>query len=294
MAVIQLNAEQGMTPDLQRAARALPDGAPILVMLHGYRYSPAHPAHDPHRHILSPVPLRHTTSWPCALGLDGDPDHGLAIGFGWEARGTLRAAYDRAGAAGQVLADILSQLAQLSGRPVGLIGHSLGGRVALQSLKGSDAGSVGRVILLNAAEFRDTAAAALSHPAGRQAEVINVTARENDPFDFVLEQLLARGRRRALGFGLERSRTNWVDLQIDDGATLDALADLGFPTERGARRLSHWTPYLRGGLFDFYRAALCHPWALPLGLLRHHLPVRPHPRWSRLLAAPAALGAMRA
>ena len=74
----------------------------------------------------------------------------------------------------------------------------------------------------------------------------------------------------------------------------DALDGLGFPTERRARRLSHWTPYLRGGLFDFYRAALCHPWALPLGLLRHNLPTRPHPRWSRLLAPTAGLGEMRA
>lgn len=294
MAVIQLNAENGVTEGLLQTARALPKGAPIVVMLHGYRYCPSKPAHDPHRHILSPVPLRHTTSWPCALGLDGPADHGLAIGFGWHARGRLRVAYDRAGQTGQALADVVSRLAQVSGRPVGLIGHSLGGRVALQAVQAADAGSIGRVILLNAAEFRDTAAAALARPAGRHAEVINVTARENDLFDFALEQLLSRGRRRALGFGLEMQRSNWVDLQIDDEATLDALDGLGFPTERGARRLSHWTPYLRGGLFDFYRAALCHPWALPLGLLRHNLPVRPHPRWSRLLAPPAALGAMRA
>ena len=294
MTVIQLNAEDGLTDGLLQAARDLPKGAPIVVMLHGYRYSPATPAHDPHRHILSPVALPHTTSWPCALGLDGAADQGLAIGFGWHARGRLRAAYRRAGPTGQALADVVSRLAQVSGRPVGLIGHSLGGRVALQAVQAADAGSIGRVILLNAAEFRDTAAAALARPAGRHAEVINVTARENDLFDFALEQLLSRGKRRALGFGLETQCPNWVDLQIDDAATLDALDGLGFPTERRARRLSHWTPYLRGGLFDFYRAALCHPWALPLGLLRHNLPTRPHPRWSRLLAPTAGLGEMRA
>ncbi|WP_108502857.1 DUF726 domain-containing protein [Paracoccus indicus] len=294
MTVIQLNAEDGLTDGLLQTARDLPKGAPIVVMLHGYRYSPATPAHDPHRHILSPVALPHTTSWPCALGLDGAADQGLAIGFGWHARGRLRAAYRRAGPTGQALADVVSRLAQVSGRPVGLIGHSLGGRVALQAVQAADAGSIGRVILLNAAEFRDTAAAALARPAGRHAEVINVTARENDLFDFALEQLLSRGKRRALGFGLETQCPNWVDLQIDDAATLDALDGLGFPTERRARRLSHWTPYLRGGLFDFYRAALCHPWALPLGLLRHNLPTCPHPRWSRLLAPTVGLGEVRA
>ncbi|MDN5567483.1 MAG: DUF726 domain-containing protein, partial [Paracoccus sp. (in: a-proteobacteria)] len=250
--------------------------------------------HDPHRHILSPVDIPHATSWPRALGFGAHADEGLAIGLGWEARGTLRAAYGRAEQTGDMLAAIVSDLSQQSGRPVGLIGHSLGGRVALRAMHKADAGSLGRVILLNAAEFRDTAAKAVLQPAGRQAEVINVTARENDLFDFALEHLLARGQRRALGFGLQSSRANWVDLQIDDMATLDGLAELGFPTERGARRLSHWTPYLRGGLFAFYRAALCHPWALPLALLRHHLPEKPQPRWSRLLAGPAALGAMRA
>jgi pimeloyl-ACP methyl ester carboxylesterase len=294
MPVVQMNAEQGMTQALINAARALPKGAPILVMMHGYRYSPSIPAHDPHRHILSPIQVSHAPSWPHALGFGTSPDEGLAIAFGWEARGTLRAAYGRAENAGNVLADTVSELAQQSGRQVGLIGHSLGGRVALQSMKNANAGSLGRVILLNAAEFRDTAAAALHTPAGQRAEVINVTARENDLFDFALERLLSRGRRRALGLGLESRSPNWVDLQIDDATTLDALADLGFPTERGARRLSHWTPYLRGGLFDFYRAALCHPWALPLGLLRHHLPDRLDARWSRLLARPATLGAMRA
>ncbi|RJE79953.1 alpha/beta fold hydrolase [Paracoccus sp. JM45] len=294
MPVVQMNAEQGITQSLIHAARRLPKGAPILVMMHGYRYSPSIPAHDPHRHILSPLPVPHTTSWPVALGFGAENHEGLAIAFGWEARGTLRAAYGRAEPSGQVLAAALSELAQQAGRPVGLIGHSLGGRVALQAVQKTDEGSVERVILLNAAEFRDTAETALMSPAGQRAEVINVTARENDLFDFALERLLARGRRRALGLGLETRRANWVDLQIDDAATLDALADLGFPTERGARRLSHWTPYLRGGLFDFYRAALCHPWALPLGLLRHHLPARHDARWSRLLARPATLGAMRA
>jgi len=294
MPVVQMNAEQGIAPTLIHAARKLPKGAPILVMMHGYRYSPSIPAHDPHRHILSPWPVPHTTSWPAALGFGAERDEGLAITFGWEARGTLRAAYGRAEQAGQVLADALSELALQSDRQIGLIGHSLGGRVALQAMRKAAAGSLGRVILLNAAEFRDTAETALMSPAGQQAEVINVTARENDLFDFALESLLACGRRRALGLGLESRRANWVDLQIDDAATLDALADLGFPTERGARRLSHWTPYLRGGLFDFYRAALCHPWALPLGLLRHHLPFRHDARWSRLLARPATLGAMRA
>ncbi|WP_265501078.1 hypothetical protein [Paracoccus beibuensis] len=291
MAVMQVNAGSEVPPAILRAAGNLPPGAPIIVMLHGYRFSPHIPTHDPHRHILSPDDLPHAPSWPRALGFSGQDGEGLAIALGWDARGRLRAAYEKAADVGAGLGRLLSQLSDRAGRPVGLIGHSLGGRVALQAIATAEAGSVGRVILLNAAEFQHSAAEALRQPAGAGAEILNVTARENDVFDFALEQLLTRGRHRALGNGLAQPRGNWIDLQIDDGATLDALADLGFPTDRGARRMSHWTPYLRRGLFDFYRAALCHPWALPLGLLRHHLPGRPQPRWSRLLAGPSLVGA---
>ncbi|MBU2959018.1 alpha/beta fold hydrolase [Paracoccus sp. 1_MG-2023] len=282
-----MRADAGTEPDeaLLQAARALPRGAPIVVMSHGFRYSPDHPAHCPHRHILSPTPPSCGPSWPLALGFGGPRSEGLAVAFGWQARGRLRAAYGRAEQAGCALGDLVGRLSALAERPVALIGHSLGGRVVLQATARATPGSVGRVVLLNAAEFRDMAAKVVATPSGRRAEFLNVTARENDPFDFALEAILSGGRRRALGFGLETPRANWLDLQIDDAATLDALADLGFPTERGARRLSHWTSYRRGGLFEFYRAAMCHPWAVPLGLLRHHLPVRPEPRWARLWAA---------
>lgn len=285
---MRINAGEPLPGDLWQRAADLPPGAPVIVMLHGYRYSPRTPAHDPHRHILSPEATPGVPSWPRALGFQDRPGEGLGIAFGWEARGSLRGAYARAGQVGADLGGLVSDLAAQAGRPVGLIGHSLGGRVALQALAGAQAGSIGRVILLNGAEFQDAAAQAMDRPAGAAAEVINVTARENDLFDFGLEQLLARGRRRALGCGLAQARPNWVDLQIDHGATLDALAELGFPTARGSRLMSHWTTFRRDGLFDLYRTALCHPWALPLGLLRLHLPDGPQPRWSRLLSRPAA------
>lgn len=296
MPVISVNAGQALPTRLWQIAADLPAGAPIVVMLHGYRYSPSAPCHDPHRHILSLDPrpgARRAISWPRGLGFGaGTACEGLAIALGWEARGRFGRAYARAGETGEGLARLVSDLAQVAGRPVALIGHSLGGRVALQALAHAEAGSLSRLVLLNAAEFRDTASATLIRPAGARAEVLNITSRENDLFDFALEQIMARGRRRALGLGLERPARNWVDVQIDDAATLDGLRNLGFPTDRNALRLSHWTSYLRAGLFDFYRAALCHPWALPVGLLRQHLPQRPEPRWSRLLARPAGVRAL--
>ncbi|WP_374301845.1 DUF726 domain-containing protein [Paracoccus sp. (in: a-proteobacteria)] len=298
MPVVKVDADTAPPAGLTDMIRALPGHAPIILMVHGYRYSPAAPHSDPHRHILSLDPDasdRRALSWPRALGFGaGAEDEGLAIAFGWEARGMLGNAYARAGEVGRSVAALVSLVSEGANRPVAVIGHSLGARVALQALHEAEPGSVGRIVLLAGAEFRDTAAAALDSPAGRRAEVLNVTSRENDLFDFALELWLDRGRRQALGFGLDRPAGNWLDVQIDDQATLTALDRLGFPVERRPLRLSHWTPYLRRGLFDFYRTALAQPWALSLPMLRARLPGRIEPRWSRLLAPPAQSGGLRA
>ncbi|NHF74199.1 hypothetical protein [Paracoccus xiamenensis] len=290
MAVLHLNSDRADAPEALDAARALPPGAALIVMIHGYRYCPSSPAHDPHRHILAldpTLPGRRLRSWPSALGLR-DETGGLGIAFGWPARGGLARVYHRAGGIGRDLGPALGRLADAAGRPVQMIGHSLGGRVALQALAAAPAGSVGRIILMAAAELRPAAEAAIASPAGRLAEVINVTSRENDLFDFALELLVGRGRGRspALGFGLSQPCPNWLDLQIDASEPRRALAGLGFDIGADTARACHWSPYMRAGLFDFYRVALGQPWALPLALLRAHLPARQTPRWSRLLQLP--------
>lgn len=294
MALIAVNATDAAIPPLLAArAATLPPDAPIVVMVHGYRFSPSLPGACPHHDILSLAPVagaRHAVSWPRELGFSATGAEGLAVGFGWEARGSLRRAYRQAAQAGQDLAAIVTLLATAARRPVAIIAHSLGARVALAALAAVAPGIIGRVVLLAAAEFRDRAESAASSPAGMLAEIVNVTSRENDLYDLALEVMLRAGMGRAVGLGLSRPRDNWVDVQIDDADTIIGLARMGFSIGTDAHRICHWSPYLRDGVFDLYRAILCAHRPLSLAQLRQAADGHASRRWSRLLDWPQSPG----
>jgi len=275
---------------LDRHIAALHRSSPIVVLVHGYKFSPFDQRRDPHDNILSMAPRSRlgVISWPRHLGFGrGRADEGLCIGFGWQARGTFWQAYREAAVAGQALARLIGLIAQRSDRKVHIVAHSLGARVALAGIAASESGAVGRAILMAAAEFQDPAGQCLSGTAGRRAEIINVTSRENDLFDAMVERLIhPNGRVRALGAGLLEPHPDWLDIQIDHTPTLVALADLGHRIPLPSRRICHWSGYLRPGLFGFYSDLIRKPEALPLTLLKATLPEGRDPRWSRLLATP--------
>lgn len=275
-------------PLLAEAART--GAGPIIVMVHGYKFVPGHPGRCPHGHILSLEERGDcwkALSWPRALGFGGGgPDEGLGVALGWNARGTIWRAYDRAAEAGAALAQAIEVLHTAAPhRPIHALAHSLGARVVLQALARLPERAVNRAILLAGAEFASRAEAALATPAGRAAEIVNVTSRENDLFDFLLERLIGPPRPGdvTLGHGLGE-RPGALTLQLDDPATLSVLRARGFPVAAPARRVCHWSAYLRPGVFDLYRALLRRPENLPLAALRAQLPERPQPRWSRLVA----------
>lgn len=277
-----LNRGHDLTVDWNRLARkldALPEGAPVVAMVHGWRYAPGIVADCPHGSILSLDPAegdRRAVSWPRHLGLDGQT--GLGIALGWPAKCDPWRAHLRAARTGRALATIARRVHALSGRSLQIIAHSMGARVALAALPLVDPGQISRIILLAAAETRGRALAALATPAGRSVEVVNVTTRENDLFDACFEWGIHLGLRTSIGQGLGRAHPGWHDLWIDQRQTMVGLAALGHPLANPPSRICHWSPYLRPGTIALYRALL--DGRLSAADLPRHRPAR---RWSRLL-----------
>jgi hypothetical protein len=265
MALVSVNATEtgwDSSEPLAPALRALPHGAAVIVMIHGYRFSPWVAGEDPHRHILSFTPQKDcwkAVSWPRHLHLDR-PGAGFGIGFGWHARGPVAAVARRAFGIGRTLAELIRDIKDL--RPdlqVHILAHSLGARVALAALDALPPGALRRLIVMSGAEYRGRALAALAAPGARRAEVVNVTSGENALFDALFRLAVPAPALTdwPLSAGLP-GLAGWTDLRVDCPRTLNALRALGYRTRPPATRICHWSTYLRPGVFRLYRD-LCDP-----------------------------------
>ena len=295
MPILRINAI-GSVPELAGTsgtgitlAKALLENAgrrPVLIMVHGYRYSPKHVHLDANNFILQDGDKE---GWPHQMGYGTDTaDQGICIAFGWDAGGTIWRAAHEAGRAGLALAVLIRHLAHLGAGPVNIIAHSLGARVALACLHHLAPGMINRMVMMTGAELRSTAECALQTPAGQSTQVLNVISRENDVFDCLYEWLLVplRFGARTLGAGLDLPHC--LTAQIDNPHHLAGLRSLGFPTADGTRRMCHWSTYLRPGLFALYGAFLGPDATISFVDLRAALPNTLTRRWSRLLAAPTS------
>ncbi|WP_336096761.1 hypothetical protein [Roseovarius sp. CH_XMU1461] len=264
---------------------------PVIVLVHGYKYQPGRERHCPHRTLGALDPDcpgwvgQH--SWPRGLGFgQGAEGEGVAISFGWLARGSLWQAYRRAGEAGRMLAQLVEMIrARAPGRPVHAVSHSLGARVVLSALAAASRAEAGfdRAILLSAAELRGPAARALATPAGRRAEVFNVTSRENDIFDLLFELVMGAPWRgeRAMSEGIPEAG-NLRSLQIDHADVRRALGRAGVPMSHEAAMACHWSTYTRPGLLGFYARLLREGGGPTLATLIDAVADQQDPRWSRL------------
>jgi hypothetical protein len=290
--------EAGLAASLRDAG----PGVPVVVLVHGYKFHPDRRDRDPHRSLYAFRPDRagrRIRSWPEGLGFAEDAGaSGLCVGFAWPASAphlpSLLAAgrtgfaevYDRAGALGPRLAQLVALLQRLApGRPIDLLAHSLGARVALAALPHL-AVAPGRVILLGAAELEPRVHDFLgSSRAPLPPEIYNVTARANDLYDWVFECFAPRRGwgERAIGGGLEAAPPNWIDLQLDRGEVTGWINAQGIRLPPAAARLCHWSFYTREGAFAVYQAILRRRPGWDVASLRAAAGFAQEPRWSRLV-----------
>ncbi|WP_339765837.1 alpha/beta hydrolase [uncultured Pseudosulfitobacter sp.] len=261
-----------LRPALITAARGT---GPIIVMIHGYSYNPDLPDHCPHRTLL-----RRDGAWLRQMGFGmGDPDEGLALGFGWNARGSVWKAARRARVAGGQLGRVLRILHHAAPhRPIHLMTHSMGAEVAMAALHVLPRGAVARLLTLTPATYRSTADDALRAPAGRALEWINVASRENALFDLIYERLVAPPRRRDRVIGARLHAANATTLRLDCPRTLERLQRFGAQIAPPTARICHWSGYTRPGALGFYNRLLRDPARVPLSALQAPLPSAPA-RW---------------
>jgi Alpha/beta hydrolase of unknown function (DUF900) len=281
------------TDAVAHALERLPPSAPVVIMVHGFRYAPAHRRHDPAGFIYAREPEsgRHM-SWPWHLGFGARTSREpaaspLCIGYVWNARGTIWQAAHRGNRAAMDLAGLVSHIRRIDPiRRVTAIAHSLGASVVLSALPHLKAGDLDRAVLMSAAVLRRRARALMATPAGCMAEIINVTSRENDLFDFGMELALSGGLCASVSQGIGTALPNWIDVQIDHHGVLGGLAALGYPIAPPTSRICHWSAYTRPGMFALYRALLTDPCPLSIDRLARALPEEQEPRWSRLFSRP--------
>lgn len=285
---------------LVRALGDVPADAPIVIMIHGYRFHPGIAQVDPHRLLFSHRPDRtgwKIRSWPGGLGFDEhDGRSGLAIGFAWPAREKhlpsllkrrctgFAAVYDRAAFYGFRLAELVRMVQRLAhGRSIDVIAHSLGARVALCALRHLETVPE-RMILLGAAEFDARAREHVQARAGAGTpQIYNITARANDFYDVMFETFAPRRRwsDRAVGLGPVRDLPQWLDIQIDRQDVTAWINAQGVRLRPSEVRFCHWSFYTRAGAFDLYQAILRRRPGWDIASLRA-APcfVRQEPRWS--------------
>lgn len=296
--------EAGLRHGLGRAREA----APIVVLVHGYKFDAARGDADPHRSLYAFRPLAESgriRSWPAGLGFSDDGgESGLCIGYAWPSRppplresligrcSGFRSVYERAGRYGARLAEVLTLLQRLAPeRPVDVLAHSLGARVALAALPHLTE-PPGRLVLLGAAEFGERARAFLAG-APRTPEVYNIVQRSNDIYDTLFALFAPRSGRgdRPVGQGLGSPHPGWLDLELDRPDLTQWINAQGIPLAPSPRGPCHWSFYTRAGALAVYEAILRRRpgWDIPslraLPFLAADTP-RPAPRLTSQLPVP--------
>ena len=262
--------DQDIRLPLDRILRRQSGTPPVVIMVHGYSHHPHLPHANPARDIFAAdtnaAPTR-STSWPLAMGFD-QPSSGLCIPFAWPGRIDRNATpwqrlnrfttiYQRASEAGHGLSRLITWVREVSPHAlISVLAHSLGARTATTAVLKAPPNSVTRLILLGGAMFASEARAARNHSP--DTCIFNVTARENDLFDWLFEAIAPRDLHddHGLGIGIGGPRPNWHDIQIDHPDLLRILAGSGIGFAAPRQTISHTGFYDRPGVMAFYHRLL--------------------------------------
>lgn len=326
MAVIRINASRDgalvlagggdWIAALHDRLATLAPGAPVCILVHGYRFTPhgARPCRDPHQRLYRTDPVAPSTArrppladWPHALGFsEGDAADGLCIAFGWDGRrqrlrtlltrgrSDFALVFEGAATAGLALARLGAGVA--AARPdlgISLLAHSLGARVALAAMRARPDLPWTRAILLGAAEYAGTARAllAVQDRLGQRTEIVHALSRANDLYDGLFQVLAPRPGRagdRPLGAaGLGIAHPRWLDLQLDHPDLGAWAARRGMAPLRPREVLSHWHFYGDPAAMALWRRMLRASRGWDLASLRAAgIPQGLEPRWSTLTPRP--------
>ena len=258
---------------LSRALARVPRDAPVVIMIHGYRYHPDNPQKNPHKLLFAPThncASHKFVSWPEGLAFGPmTSDDGLAIGFGWEGLpsekispkprlGSFAHVYAQAFRAGGHLARLLTWIGELDpGRKVDILAHSLGARVTFSGLMRGKSANVNRVVLMGGAEYASVIGQYFRHVDHHpHLEVFNIRNSQNAFVDFLFECFAPRSHPDdvAIGRGYKGPAGRWINLAIDEPAVLAVLAHRGIGLGATPRRtvVDHWSFYSRAGIMRLY------------------------------------------
>jgi hypothetical protein len=253
-------------PALHIAPSALkPVSRPSVILINGFNFNPSLDNDDnPHRGLFTKRWLPHLMHLPHIARGNAD-----LLGFGWFSaelkisswvRAWLNGRYnpyrwgwDLAKKAAGVLSLVIGwdpglddpRHLQPQLPPVDIIAHSLGVRVALAALRQVQPHRIRRVLLLNGAEYSQTARVVAAYS---QAEVLNVVVQDDDVLAllgraFAPEHFIAKvvGRDGIIG-----PPRHWADVTLDDPQVQARAASAGWPDLEGNcpnQRSDHWYSY---------------------------------------------------
>ena len=215
---------------IRKVAHNTPPDAPIIVMLHGQGFDPCIARVDPFRSIFAYDPYGdrirdywRLQSW--AHRFKCAPQKSMMIGYGWQAHSTdfvmsanVNAVARNAVMEAQQFGAFVQRLNAITPqRPVHVIAHGMGAKLALRSLETTPKMRIKRLIMLNGQGLITDGLLAMNAKAGQKTEFYNIYERSTARLRFIDRHCEKAGpidHILALGFPFQRHR--WVDIPLAD------------------------------------------------------------------------------